>query len=505
MKAINLITLFFLLFFFVSCITDEGDLDPENMYGDNSNTQTENEKDTEGKEEENESDSSQNETIEEEQKKENQEEDPWTPDENEVPVEEEEEEEEEIENRRPLEQWGTPGSDEGKGVAVDSEGNVFVTGFTFGRLDGNECNLDSPGQCSRDIFLTKWSKGGSRIWTVQWGTTSGDAGNAVAIDSEGNILVAGYTDGNVFLAKFETDGTNLWKKQWGSSDSDGATDIAIDNEGNIYVAGSSRGSFGGNFNPSAKTCSSNRFCPSSFVTKLDSDGEKLWTQMWGTEGSDEANGVAVSSDGEIFVTGYTDGDLDGENAGGNDIYLAKLDSEGEIEWISQFGTKERDEAMGVVVDDDGNVFITGKTKGDLDGNKCNSAMFGGCTQDTFLAKYDPEGERLWTKQFGSNSDDSGEGISIGKDGFIYTTGWTKGSLGGNAHTGLLPDGFVSKWSSDGNVIWTKLIGTPQNDSASCVAVDEHSNVFVTGVTYGVFPDNMSAGNQDIFLAYFPAQ
>ena len=105
-----------------------------------------------------------------------------------------------------------------KGVAVDSSGNSYVTGFTDGGLDGNS----SSGKL--DFFLTKYNSSGTKEWTIQEGSSGNDEAHGVAVDSSDNIYVAGYTDkkfhGNnnsgrydIFLVKYNSSGTKQWVKQ----------------------------------------------------------------------------------------------------------------------------------------------------------------------------------------------------------------------------------------------------------------------------------------------------
>ncbi len=415
-------------------------------------------------------------------------------------------------------QWGTSGAEAGKGVEVDAEGNIYVAGSTYGALDGNPCVMDGA-QCSRDIFLTKFDKNGVKLWTKQWGSKGADAANSVAVDVNGNILVTGYANGEIngqaamgngdaFLIKVKPDGTAVWTKIWGSSSSDGGVKVVVDGQGNSFVAGSTRGSIDGNTITGSATCptmDATQNCADAFVTKFTADGTKVWTKSWGTELTDEAMGIAVDAAGMLYVAGYTEGALETNALIGNkDVFLTKLAADGNRVWIKQWGTDVRDEGTSVGVDSTGNIFVAGKTQGDLDGNKCTKTMLGGCSLDAFLTRFNADGTKAWTKQLGSNGDESADSLALDAAGNVYIGGYTKGGLDGNMNAGVI-DGFVTKWSGEGNKIWTKLSGTPANDSGKAVAVSGTGVVYLTGETYGVFPENVSAGNQDIFLSSFPAQ
>ena len=206
-------------------------------------------------------------------------------------------------------QLGTSSYDLATGVATDSSGNVYVTGYTLGGLDGTNAGI-------YDLFVVKYSDNGTKDWTKQLGTSSNDVANGVATDSSGNVYVTGYTRGGL-------DGTNA-----------GSNDL--------------------------------------FVVKYYDNGTKDWTKQLGTSSNDVANGVATDSSGNVYLTGYTLGGLDGTNAGSNDLFVVKYYDNGTKDWTKQLGTSSNDVANGVATDSSGNVYLTGYTQGGLDGTNAGS-------------------------------------------------------------------------------------------------------------------------------------
>ena len=390
---------------------------------------------------------------------------------------------------RSTKQWGTSGFDNGFSVAVDSSGNIFVTGFTAGGLDGNTYLLGI------DIFLTKFDNNGNKLWTKQWGTNKDEQGYSVAVDSSDNVFVTGYTagdlDGNtftgwvdIFLTKFDNDGNKLWTRQWGTVGRNTGNSVAVDSLDNVFVVGTTQGDLDGNTNIGEEDI---------FLTKFDNDGNKLWTKQWGTIAPDIGNSVAIDSSDNVLVTGWTAGELDGNTFVGNeDIFLTKFDNDGNKLWTKQWGTTQLDEGNSVAVDSSDNVFVTGYTYGNLDGN----ASAGGL--DILLTKFDNDGNKLWTKQWGTNKGDGGNSVSVDSSDNVLVTGWTVGELDGNTNIGK-DDIFVSKFNNDGNKLWTKQWGTVSEERGSSILIDGWDNVFLTGLTVGDLDGNTNAGSLDIFL------
>jgi len=124
---------------------------------------------------------------------------------------------------------------------------------------------------------------------------------------------------------------------------------------------------------------------------------KQWTKQLGTSTWDEGKDVTTDSSGNIYVTGYTGGGLDGNtNSGSYDIFLVKYNSSGTKQWTKQLGTSSSDSGNGVTTDSSGNIYVTGDTEGGLDGNTSLGSY------DIFLVKYNSSGTKQWTKQLGTS-------------------------------------------------------------------------------------------------------
>jgi len=422
-------------------------------------------------------------------------------------------------------QFGTSEDDYVGGVTVDSSNNIYVTGSTSGGLDGNtnsgnDCKFPPCG----DIFLVKYNSGGTKQWTKQFGTSSGDSGNGVTVDSSDNIYVTGRTEGgldgntnsggqDIFLVKYNSSGTKQWTQQLGTSSGDSGTEVTVDSSDSIYVSGYTSGGLDNNTNSGDYDI---------FLVKYNSSGTKQWTQQLGTIEKDYGFGMTVDSSDNIYVTGRTEGGLDGNtNSGGQDIFLVKYNSSGVKQWTQQFGTSEGDSGNGMTVDSSDNIYVTGSTSGGLDGNtnSGNDCKFPPCG-DIFLVKYNSGGTKQWTKQFGTSEIDYGSGVTVDSSDNIYVAGGTYGGLDGNTNVGgeciiwgdnkrPCGDVILVKYNSGGVKQWTKQLGTSSDDEGHGVTVDSSNNIYVRGYTRGGLDGNTHSGNdcknppcKDIFLVKY---
>ncbi len=389
-------------------------------------------------------------------------------------------------------QLGTSSNDYGQGVTVDSSNNIYVTGRTYGGLDGN---TNSGGE---DLFLVKYYDNGTKQWTQQLGTSSDDEGWGVTVDSSDNIYVTGRTNGgldgntnsgsyDIFLVKYNSSGTKQWTKQLGTSSGDYGRGVTVDSSNNIYVTGYTQGGLDGNTSSGSRDI---------FLVKYYDNGTKQWTKQLGTSSDDYGYGVTVDSSDNLYVTGYTSGGLDGNTSSGDkDLFLVKYNSSGTKQWTKQLGTSSTDRGFGVTVDSSNNIYVTGYTQGGLDGNT-NSGSY-----DIFLVKYNSSGTKQWTKQLGTSSSEGGVGVTVDSSDNIYVTGYTNGGLDGNTSSGGY-DLILVKYNSSGTKQWTQQLGTSSNEWGEGVTVDSSDNLSVTGYTSGGLDGNTSSGGNDIFLVKY---
>ena len=257
--------------------------------------------------------------------------------------------------------------DNGWDIALDDDGYIYVVGRSTTSW-GNPVN-DHVGDY--DTFVSKLNNNGEQQWNTFMGSAGEDRGYGIAVDGSGNIYVAGNSettwgspvndhsgDDDAYAAKLNNDGALLWNTFMGSADYDYGRDIGVDRSGNVYVVGGSDDTWGSPIISHAGQVD-------LFVAGLDSSGALQWNTFLGsTRAGEGGKSLAMSSSGDIFVAGNTMGSW-GDPAqpymGGQDVFAAKLASNGTLLWNTFIGTLNYEHSGGIAVDYSGNVYLSGDT------------------------------------------------------------------------------------------------------------------------------------------------
>ncbi|MCD1184871.1 SBBP repeat-containing protein [Leptospira sp. Pond_2020] len=381
------------------------------------------------------------------------------------------------------------------GITSDSLGNVYTTGMTSGNLDGQALSG------TQDLFVTKYDGNGNKQWTRLLGVAGiQTSARGITSDNLGNVYTTGTTFGNLdgqalsgtqdlFVTKYDGSGNKQWTRLLGVAGAiTQANGISRDIFNNLHVSGYTLGNLDGQALSGIQDL---------FVTKYDTGGNKQWTRLLGVAGQiTQANGVAFDSSGNIYLTGRTSGNLDGQALSGiQDLFVTKYDTGGNKQWTRLLGVAGvSTTAYGITSDSLGNVYTTGVTSGNLDGQ----ALSG--TQDLFVTKYDTGGNRQWTRLLGvAGQITQANGIASDSSGNTYLTGRTSGSLDGQALSGT-QDLFVTKYDSGGNKQWTRLLGIAGvSTTAYGITSDSLGDLYSTGITSGNLDGQILTGTQDLFV------
>lgn len=306
----------------------------------------------------------------------------------------------------------------------------------------------------------------------------------MTIDGSDRTLELGATP--TLTATVTTSGNADGTIVWTSSNTDVAT---------ISPLGAVTSLSTGNTNITATSITDPTKSDAITLTVVDSAGGTEWTRQFGSFEDEEAYGVATDASGNVYVTGRTYGDLDG-NSGGDDAFIRSHDSSGDHRWTAQFGTGLSDVAYGIATDGNGNVYVSGSTGGALDG-----AFAGG--RDAFVRSYDSDGTLRWTRQFGASLGNVSLAIATDANGNVYAAGYTMSALEG-VHAGE-NDAFIRSYDATGALRWTAQFGTSTGDMALGVATDAIGNVYATGYTFGTFEGATSSGGFDAYVRSYDGE
>lgn len=379
-------------------------------------------------------------------------------------------------------QFGSADYDTANSLTVNTKGDIYITGITLGQLGSS-----SYGQA--DAWVAKFDSEANQQWIKQLGTDGWDSSKAIATDNEGHVYITGYTCGNLagraaqesdaWVMKLDAQGNEIWKQQLGSSSHDVSNAVAVDEQGNVYLAGYTLGGFSNSYKTSKA---------SAWLAKLNAQGKTVWIRELGTWGWTEASDVALGSDGAVYLAGSTNSNLLAQS----DAWLAKYDVEGNSTWVKHLCCSGESATNAIAVDSQDNIYLAGYIKESM------GELISGWA-DVCVVKYDANGNQQWLKSLGDNSevDDAAHDISLDSQGNIYVVGHTESTLGATNYGEN--DAWAAKLSPDGEVLWTKQIGSGANDYGFAIAVSSEQDVYLAGKTAGDLASTNN-DNYDVFLA-----
>jgi hypothetical protein len=413
---------------------------------------------------------------------------------------------------------GGSNADSSKAIALDSSGNVYVAG-------SSNVTWGSPkrdfGGGSQDAFVAKLNSSGVLTWNTFLGGTGVDWSQGIAVDGSGNVIVTGGSDGDWgspvqainegsydgFAAKLSgSDGTLTWNTFLGGVDWDDAKGIAVDSAGDVYVAGDSNTTWG-TLPVRSHYTGTNK---DAFAAKLDGDnGALTWNTFLGGSGADDGIAIAVDSDC-VYISGYSDvtwkgasNPLRAHDAGSNnDAFAAVLGkTDGALAWNTFLGGSGGDYGSGIAFDSSGNIYIAGY------GNATWGSpqrLFSGTDYDAFAAKLNSSGALTWNTFLGSSGSDNSRAIAVDGSGNVYVTGYSDATWGSPlpAYSGGSEDAFAAKLDSSGVLTWNAFMGGSGVDEGWGIAVDS-AGIYITGESYASWGSplrNFATGTRDCFVA-----
>jgi hypothetical protein len=442
---------------------------------------------------------------------------------------------------------GGPGAESAVSIAQDQNGNILTTGTFAGTADFNPgaavFNLTAPIFAP---FISKLDSKGDFAWAKQLGIGNG---YAICVDSEGNVYTVGRFTGvgdfdpgsavfnltsvgntDIFISKLDSMGNFVWAKRMGGIEEDAAYDIEVKGD-TLILTGAFKNT--ADFDPGPNSFNILADFIDVFVAAINTDGEFLWAKkMGGGKGEDgltgsSGNSLAIDTAGNIIVTGFfsSTGDFDpGTNKlefvsnGDEDIFIVKLDPNGNFIWGFPLGGPGQDIGRGIAVDLAGHVYITGSFERivDFDPEPSTSTEYEARGSDIFIASYHLNGFIQWAKQIGSPLDDQANAIYVDQSSGVHTTGSFWQTADFDPGPGEFPlstilndhrDIFISSLGLGGGFISAVRMGGLQNDQGNAIMVDLQNNLVTTGGFTGFVDFDpgaptfhiTGAGGSDIFV------
>jgi hypothetical protein len=415
---------------------------------------------------------------------------------------------------------GGSGFDNGQSIAVDKSGNAYVAGQTNSTNFPTMNPLQPGNGGGYDAFVAKLNPSGSAlVYSTYLGGSADDGGLGIAVDSSGRAYVTGYTNStnfptmnplqaanggsaDVFVTELNPSGSALvYSTYLGGSEIDMGFAIAVDSSGNAYVTGFT---YSTNFPTLLPLQPTNAGSSDAFVTKLNPSGSALvYSTYLGGSSVDHGSGIAVDSSGDAYVAGntqstdfpITNGAFQPTFGGAFDAFVAKLNSTGSaVVYSTYLGGSSYDYGSGIALDNSGDAYVTGttcSTNFPTTAGAFQPTYGGGACQsgDAFVAQLNPAGSALvYSTYLGGSADDGGLGIAVDSSGNAYVTGFTYST---NFPT-LLPlqptnagssDAFVTKLNPSGSaLVYSTYLGGSVDDQGDGIAVDSSGDAYVAGST-----------------------
>ncbi|EMY76356.1 beta-propeller repeat protein [Leptospira weilii serovar Ranarum str. ICFT] len=394
-----------------------------------------------------------------------------------------------------------------QGFVVDQNGFIYVVGNT----EGGVYNAGPIG--TRDLILGKYDSKKNTVWTQQIGSAGVDLKVVnLAVDSNGNVYVTGSTDNNgfftaalagsedMFVIKFNPDGTRAWTTQAGPAGPDSRTipsGISVDTFGNSYVVGESSGPFGGpelGFN--------------GFIVKFDSNGNQVWVRQLSIPNARiQSNGITFDKvTGNLYLAGWGNANFETDTIPGigtEDLFILKYDcNNGNKRFFAQLGLPLRTtQSHSVAVDPFGNVFVSGESDGDFGSGADGTTALG------TVVKYDSFGVRQWIRQLGpirNRRHTSIQAMVTDTAGNVYTTGFTAGNIENESDASIgTQDVFLTKHNPSGQREWVRQFGVPGGSMfGKGIGVDLEGNLYVAGNTEDGLNGLPFRGDIDLFVVKY---
>ncbi len=375
-------------------------------------------------------------------------------------------------------------------VKQTNDGGYIVASATLSSESGDVTQKNHGGN---DIWIVKFDIAGNIQWQKLIGGNQDElvfqinqtpdggyiiGGNSTSSKS-GDVTGTAHGDYDFWIVKLNATGDILWDKLLGGSQKEFLSDLSLTSDGGFIATGLSRSGQSGD------VTDVNVFDKYMWVVKLTADGAITWNKLIGGERTEAAFAIHQTFDGGYIVGGLTDdsnnGNISNTNHGYYDMWLVKLNSVGDVQWDKLYGAVDYESIFAMQIAPDGGFILGGLSTSSANGD-VNDNNRGG--YDAWIVKVDALGNIVWKKLVGGAGDESIGNLNVNNDGTIMLAGYSTSSLSGEITSTNHGenDFWITKFSSSGNIIWTKLYGGNNDDRAYSIIQNSDGNYVISGIT-----------------------
>ena len=392
------------------------------------------------------------------------------------------------------------------GIARTTDGGFVAAGVT----ESNDGDVVGNPVSTAAGWVVKVDAAGVKQWQRPLGGVQKEAGlqlfQGITATADGGVVVVGATNSDssgapdlrhgledLWAVKLDASGNIVWNRLFGGSGRDQGTSITTTTDGGLLIAGSSSSNDG--------DVAGNHGSTDAWLLKLDGNGNKQWSKLFGGSSDEMRPVIAASPDGGFLLACTTEsinGDIPG-NKGIFDIALFKVDANGNKQWVKDYGGSRTDFVNDVAATSDGGFVVTGTTlsnDGDFNGNHSSN-------DDMVALKINKDGGTVWVRLLGGTNYDQGWGVAAAADGGVMITGYTTSTDGDM--TGIRSRGGEDLWlvkiDGNGKIVWEDTYGGVYTEIGYSIVPASDGGFVAGGLVTGNNGDVSGAhnGDYDIWL------
>ena len=375
------------------------------------------------------------------------------------------------------------------------DGGYLLCGFTASQkgFDVSEISRDKPDDLKGDYWIVKTDADGNKIFDRRYGGTGRDICWKV-IQNEGGYLLIGESNSDksvdksedakgksdFWLVQVRPNGDFVWDKTYGGNKDDIPFSAVKTLDGNYIIAGHSESDISGD-----KT-EANKGGRDIWILKVDKNGNKIWDKAFGGDGNDEYPTALIHLQNGNYLVGCgsvsgISGDKTQAQRGIKDMWILEFDESGKKITDKSFGGTDVDELFGLQQVADGSIFLAGSSQSDVGGDK-TTPNFGG--EDYWLVKVDKNYNKIWDKTYGGKNQDNLVFVDQNKTGYILIGGNSTSNPSGNKKDSIkgLTDFWLLYLTENGDIIWDKNYGGAGNDAPKDLIRTNDGNYILCGVS-----------------------